>query len=166
MACTGCNAATALYSLIPLLKHNLIDPSNIIVDIKTGISGAGRSLKENLLHSEISEGVSPYGLSGHRHLAEIKQELSNVSGGSIDLTFIPHLLPQNRGILGTIYVNGDAKSIHHILDKEYESEYFIYVLPFGEAPSTKHVRGSNFVTLAWFVEQKKTKQLSFVQLII
>ena len=144
VACTGCNAATALYPLLPLLKHKLIDVSNIIVDIKTGISGAGRSLREDLLHSEISEGVAPYGLSGHRHLAEIRQELSYIAGECIDLTFIPHLLPQNRGILGSIYVNGDAKLIHKILTKHYESEYFIYVLPFGEAPSTKHIRGSNF----------------------
>ena len=145
VACTGCNAATALFPLLPIVKNRAIDLNSIIVDIKTGISGAGRSLKENLLHSETSEGVVPYSASGHRHLGELRQELTKAAGKFVDVSFVPHLLPQNRGILGSIYVNGNAKELHDILVRQYSNEYFISVLPLGDIPSTKHVRGSNFV---------------------
>ena len=164
VACTGCNAATALYPLLPLLKNNVVKVSNIIIDIKTGISGAGRTLRENLLHSESSEGVSPYGVLGHRHIGELRQELSKVSGSDVDVTFIPHLLPQNRGILGSIYVNGSSDEIYNVLSRHYRDEFFISVLPFGKVPSTKHVRGSNFVHIGVANGTKKDQSIVFCAL--
>ncbi len=164
VACTGCNAATALYPLLPLLKNSAIKLSNIIIDIKTGISGAGRTLRENLLHSESSEGVSPYGVLGHRHIGELRQELSKAAGSDVDVTFIPHLLPQNRGILGSIYVNGSSDEIYNVLSRHYRNEFFISVLPFGEVPSTKHVRGSNFVHIGVANGTKKDQSIVFCAL--
>jgi N-acetyl-gamma-glutamyl-phosphate reductase len=123
----------------------LIDLEDIIIDLKTGVSGAGRSLKENLLHAELSEGAHAYGVGGtHRHLAEFDQEFSAIAGRPVKVQFTPHLLPANRGIIATVYVKGDAQAIHGALSHAYETEPFLQVLPFGQTPSTRHVRGSNF----------------------
>ncbi len=147
VACTGCNSATGLYALLPLVANGVIDLDRIVVDLKTGVSGAGRSPRESSLHSEVSEGFQAYNVAKHRHLAEYDQELSRMAGREVKVTFVPHLLPQNRGILATIYVKGDAGAIHGALNSRYEDEYFVKVLPFGDHPSTRHVRGSNFVHL-------------------
>ena len=109
------------------------------------MSGAGRSLKENLLHAELSEGANAYAVGGtHRHLGEFDQEFSKLAGRDVKIQFTPHLMPANRGILATGYLSGDAGSVHEVLSKTYVNEPFIEVLPFGETPSTHHVRGSNF----------------------
>ena len=144
VACTGCNSAAGLFPLLPLVTRSLIDTNNIIIDLATGVSGAGRSPKEEMLHSEISEGFSAYSVARHRHLAEFDQELSKAAGKKIEITFTPHLIPQNRGILATIYVTGSAEMIHAELTKSYKDEPFIVVLPIDEIPSTRHVRGSNY----------------------
>lgn len=145
VAGTGCNSATGLYALRPLIEAGVIDLDQIILDLKCAVSGAGRSLKENLLHAELSEGNHAYAIGGtHRHLGEFDQELSAVAGRPVKVQFTPHLIPANRGILATIYVHGDAAEIHATLAGAYGDEPFIEVLPFGEAPSTRHVRGSNF----------------------
>ncbi len=145
VAGTGCNAATGQYALRPLIAGGLIDLDDIIIDLKTGVSGAGRSLKENLLHAELSEGTHAYGVGGtHRHLAEFDQEFSAVAGRPVQVQFTPHLLPANRGILATVYVKGDAAVIHAALSDAYAKEPFLQVLPFGQVPSTRHIRGSNF----------------------
>lgn len=145
IAGTGCNAATGQYALRPLIEAGIIDLDQIILDLKCAVSGAGRSLKENLLHSELSEGYHPYALGGtHRHLGEFDQEFSAIAGRPVKVQFTPHLVPANRGILATVYVQGDAQAIHDTLAATYEDEPFIQVLPFGQAPSTRHVRGSNF----------------------
>ena len=145
VAGTGCNAATGQYILRPLLAAEVIDPDEIILDLKCGVSGAGRSLKENLLHAELSEGFHPYAAGGtHRHLGEFDQEFSAVAGRDVRIQFTPHLVPANRGILATGYVRGEAGAIHTALADTYLSEPFIEVLPPGEIPSTRHVRGSNF----------------------
>ncbi|MFO1105204.1 MAG: N-acetyl-gamma-glutamyl-phosphate reductase [Amaricoccus sp.] len=147
VAGTGCNAATGLYGLLPLVKAGVIDTDQIIIDLATGVSGAGRSPKEGMLHSEVSEGFRAYNVAQHRHLAEFDQEFSKAAGRRVEVTFTPHLLPQNRGILATIYVRGDAAQVHATLRDAYQDEPFLVVLPFGEAPATQHVRGSNFVHL-------------------
>ena len=148
VAGTGCNAATGQYALRPLLTQAVIDPDEIIIDLKTGVSGAGRALRENLLHAELSEGTHAYGVGGmHRHLAEFDQEFSKVAGRPVRVQFTPHLLPANRGILATAYVRGDAGAVHDTLGRAYAKETFIEVLPMGEHPSTRHVRGSNFCHL-------------------
>lgn len=145
VAGTGCNAATGQYALRPLIEAGVIDLDQIILDLKCAVSGAGRSLKENLLHAELSEGYHPYALGGtHRHLGEFDQEFSLIAGRPVKVQFTPHLIPANRGILATVYVQGDAQVIHDTLATAYEDEPFIQMLPFGQAPSTRHVRGSNF----------------------
>ena len=145
VAGTGCNAATGQYALRPLIAEGLIDLDEIIIDLKTGVSGAGRSLKENLLHAELSEGTHGYAVGGtHRHLGEFDQEFSLVAGRDVKVQFTPHLIPANRGILATVYVKGEAKAVHDALAAAYDTEPFIEVLPFGQNPSTRHIRGSNF----------------------
>lgn len=145
VAGTGCNAATGQFALRPLIEAGLIDLDEIILDLKCAVSGAGRALKENLLHAELSEGYHAYALGGtHRHLGEFDQEFSLLAGRDVKVQFTPHLMPANRGILATCYVKGDAEAIHAALVSTYETEPFIDVLPFGEAPSTRHIRGSNF----------------------
>jgi N-acetyl-gamma-glutamyl-phosphate reductase len=145
VAGTGCNAATGQFALRPLIAAGVIDLDDIILDLKCAVSGAGRSLKENLLHAELSEGYHAYALgSTHRHLGEFDQEFSAIAGRSVQVQFTPHLVPANRGILATCYVKGDAQAIYETMQKAYADEPFIEVLPFGEAPSTRHIRGSNF----------------------
>ncbi|MEL7093214.1 MAG: N-acetyl-gamma-glutamyl-phosphate reductase, partial [Pseudomonadota bacterium] len=145
VAGTGCNAATGQFALRPLIAAGVIDLDEIVLDLKAAVSGAGRALKENLLHAELSEGYHAYALGGtHRHLGEFDQEFSKVAGRDVRIQFQPHLIPANRGILGTAYVRGNADAIHDVLVKAYENEPFIVVLPQGEAPSTRHIRGSNF----------------------
>ncbi|WP_212524624.1 N-acetyl-gamma-glutamyl-phosphate reductase [Actibacterium sp. MT2.3-13A] len=145
VAGTGCNAATGQYALRPLIAAGVIDLDEIIIDLKAGVSGAGRSLKENLLHAELSEGYHAYSAGGkHRHLGEFDQEFSAIAGRPVRVQFTPHLIPANRGILATVYVRGNAAEVHETLAKAYADETFIVTLPFGELPSTKHVRGSNF----------------------
>ncbi|MFO7806238.1 MAG: N-acetyl-gamma-glutamyl-phosphate reductase [Paracoccaceae bacterium] len=146
VAGTGCNAATGQFILRPLIAAGVIDLDEIILDLKCGVSGAGRSVKENLLHAELSEGTNAYGVGGtHRHLGEFDQEFSAIAGRDVRVQFTPHLLPMNRGILATAYVRGDVQAIEKALIEAYASEPFIVVLPQGELPSTHHVRGSNFV---------------------
>lgn len=145
VAGTGCNAATGQYILRPLIEAQVIDLDQIILDLKCAVSGAGRSLKENLLHAELSEGYHAYALGGtHRHLGEFDQEFSKIAGRPVRIQFTPHLIPANRGILATAYVHGEAQAIHDTLSQAYASEPFIEVLPIGEAPSTRHIRGSNY----------------------
>ncbi|MEQ8292045.1 MAG: N-acetyl-gamma-glutamyl-phosphate reductase [Roseovarius sp.] len=145
VAGTGCNAATGQFVLRPLIAGKVIDLDEIILDLKCGVSGAGRSLKENLLHAELSEGYNAYAVGGtHRHLGEFDQEFSAIAGREVRIQFTPHLVPVNRGILATAYVKGEAGQVHEALAKAYAEEPFIEVLPFGETPSTHHVRGSNF----------------------
>ena len=145
VAGTGCNAATGQFALRPLIEGGLIDLDDIIMDLKCAVSGAGRALKENLLHAELSEGYHAYALGGtHRHLGEFDQEFSLIAGRDVKVQFTPHLMPANRGILATCYVKGDAQAIHAALAAAYVDEPFLEVLPFGEAPSTRHIRGSNF----------------------
>ena len=146
VAGTGCNAATGQFALRPLITAGVIDLDEIILDMKCAVSGAGRSLKENLLHAELSEGYNAYAVGGtHRHLGEFDQEFSKIAGRDVRVQFTPHLIPANRGILATTYVKGDAQAVWTALEKAYADEPFVEVLPFGSAPSTHDVRGSNFV---------------------
>ncbi len=145
VAGTGCNAATGQYALRPLIAAGVIDLDQIIIDLKCAVSGAGRSLKENLLHAELSEGAHAYAVGGtHRHLGEFDQEFSEIAGRSVQVQFTPHLIPANRGILATTYVHGDAQTIYDTLNAASAAEPFIEVLPMGQHPSIKHIRASNF----------------------
>jgi N-acetyl-gamma-glutamyl-phosphate reductase len=145
VAGTGCNAATGQFALRPLISAKVIDLDNILIDLKAGVSGAGRSLKENLLHAELSGGTHAYSAGGkHRHLGEFDQEFSKIAGRPVQIQFTPHLLPMNRGILATTYVLGDAKEIHATLAAAYADEPFLQVLPIGALPSTRDIAGSNY----------------------
>lgn len=148
VAGTGCNAATGQYAIRPLIEAGVIDLGEIILDLKAGVSGAGRSLKETLLHAELSGGTYAYSAGGtHRHLGEFDQEFSALAGRPVRIQFTPHLMPFNRGILATCYVRGDAAAIHKALADRYASEPFLHVLPFGQLASTRSIAGSNFAHL-------------------
>ena len=143
----GCYTTCAQLPLIPLLKAKAIEPDEIVIDAKSGMTGAGRSAKEEMLFSEVSEGFNAYGVGQHRHMAELDQEFSKAAGKEVVVSFTPHLVPMNRGIFSTIYVRGRrgkiAQDLHDILMKQYEKEPFVHVLPFGKTPHSRHVRGSN-----------------------
>ncbi len=148
VAGTGCNAATGQFALRPLIAAGVIDLDEIAIDLKAAASGAGRSLKEHLILSELYENVLGYSLGGkHRHLGEFDQEFSRIAGRRVEIQFTPHLIPATRGILATVYVRGDAADIYRTLSEAYAAETFVQVLPFGAAPAMKEVRGSNFVHL-------------------
>src|SRR5215207_4786131 len=143
----GCYTSCAQLALTPLLKAKAVVPDEIVIDAKSGMTGAGRAAKEEMLFSEVSEGFNAYGVGHHRHMAELDQEFSKAAGRNVVVSFTPHLVPMNRGILSTIYVRGrrgkTAQDLHTILSEAYDKEPFVHVLPFGETPHTRHVRGSN-----------------------
>src|SRR4029078_7959008 len=147
----GCYNTCAQLALIPLLRAKTIDPDAIVIDAKSGMTGAGRAAKEEMLFSEVSEGFHAYGVGHHRHMAELDQEFTRAAGREVVVSFTPHLVPMNRGILSTIYVRGrrgrGARDLHSILSEAYAKETFVHVLPFGETPHTRHVRGSNMTMI-------------------
>ncbi len=150
----GCYTTCAQLPLVPLLKAKAIDPDEIVIDAKSGMTGAGRAAKEEMIFSEVSEGFNAYGVGRHRHMAELDQEFARAAGRAVTVTFTPHLVPMNRGILSTIYVRGrrgrSAEDLHALIAKAYAREPFVHVLPFRQVPQTRHVRGSNmtFIGLA------------------
>ena len=145
----GCYTSCAQLPLIPLIKNKAIELDEIVVDAKSGMTGAGRAAKGAMLFSEVSEGFQAYGVGHHRHMAELDQEFSLAAGREVIVTFTPHLVPMNRGILSTIYVRGRRgrmpQDLHALLLKFYMNEPFVHVLRFGETPQTRHVRGSNMM---------------------
>lgn len=157
VACPGCYPTAALLALIPLMKEKNISKNGIIIDAKSGVSGAGRSLKEVNLFTEVSEGMHPYGIAAHRHAPEIEQELSKAYGEDLLVTFTPHLVPMNRGELETIYVNlADGLSADDLRDtliKYYKNETFVSVLAEGVTPATRNVRGSNKAQIGVFADR-------------
>jgi N-acetyl-gamma-glutamyl-phosphate reductase len=142
----GCYTTCAQLPLIPLLQASAIDPDEIVIDAKSGMTGAGRAAKEEMLFSEVSEGFHAYGVGHHRHMAELDQEFSKAAGRDVIVSFTPHLVPMNRGIFSTIYVRSTKSSPEDLLgivSKVYAGEPFVHVLPYGRLPQTRHVRGSN-----------------------
>jgi N-acetyl-gamma-glutamyl-phosphate reductase len=168
VAIPGCYPTSALIPLIPLFKEEVISPKNLIVDSKSGMTGAGRSLNVASLFSEVSESFKAYNAASHRHQPEMEEQLSEVYGKSVSLTFTPHLVPMNRGILSTIYV--DLKysmsndTIQSIFMKHYSKEKFIRVFPQGMLPQTGGVRGSNYCDIG-FVLHSKNKKLILISAI-
>ena len=114
-----------------------------MIDAKSGVSGAGRALREGNLYCEVNEGFSAYGVAHHRHMGELDQELSLAAGQPVLASFTPHLVPMNRGMMATIYAAGDAERVHAVLAETYAGERFVQVLPLGQTPATQHVKGSN-----------------------
>ena len=148
VACPGCYPTATLMSLLPLAADGLIEVGDIVVDAKSGVSGAGRGLKQNLLFTEAGEGLSPYSVGKHRHAPEIEQEISKASGEAIVINFTPHLIPMSRGELCTSYVRltgaTTADDLRAALFDAYREEAFVHVAPAGVLPQTQNVRGSNY----------------------
>lgn len=145
----GCYPTCSFLSIYPLAKEGLIDMNSIIIDAKSGTSGAGRGAKVNNLYCEVNENIKAYGVASHRHTPEIEEQLSYASGKDVVINFTPHLVPMNRGILVTAYANlikdiGND-DIYEIYHSYYDDEYFVRVLPDGVCPETRWVEGSNFV---------------------
>lgn len=153
----GCYPTSAQLPLIPLIEAKQIDLDDIIIDAKSGMTGAGRAAKEEMLFSEVSEGIHAYGVAKHRHAPEIEQGLSKAAGRPVIVNFTAHLMPMNRGILSTIYVrliNGaTAGDLRTTLAKRYEGEPFVRIVPEGVSPATRHVRGSNHVLIGVFADR-------------
>lgn len=140
----GCYPTSTLLPLVPLLKTGLVEADNIIIDSKSGTSGAGRSVKTDLLYCEINESIKAYGLPRHRHVWEMEEWAEAFGGAATQIRFVPHILPMTRGMLSTLHLSGQSvNDWHGILDSAYADEPFIQVLPAGRLPSTTAVKGSN-----------------------
>lgn len=155
VACPGCYPTASLLALLPVI--GAVDPDSIIIDAKSGVSGAGRGLKEGNLFSEAAEGLHAYGVGTHRHAPEIEQELNLQAGRSdIGVTFTPHLIPMTRGELVTCHVRGDVDQIQMALAAKYADAPFVSVLPLGSPPpDTRHVRGTNNCRIAVYPDRVK-----------
>jgi N-acetyl-gamma-glutamyl-phosphate reductase len=157
VACPGCYPTAALLALLPPVGSGLIDATDIIIDAKSGITGAGRSLKQNILFSEAGEGLSPYSIGTHRHAPEIEQEIARVAGRDVFVNFTPHLIPMSRGELVTCYVRleGGAKAddLREALSDTYRARPFVRVAAKGVIPATQNVRGSNFCQIGVFPDR-------------
>ncbi len=157
VACPGCYPTAALLALLPLLENRLIGHERITINALSGVSGAGRGLKEANLFAEVSEAVHPYALAGHRHMPEIEQELTKRTHHPVTVSFVPHLLPMNRGELETIIVElapgKSAADLRAALGSRYAAEPFVHLLPENVAPATRMVRGSNHAVLNVFPDR-------------
>ncbi|NFV80409.1 N-acetyl-gamma-glutamyl-phosphate reductase [Magnetospirillum aberrantis] len=154
----GCYPTSVQLPLVPLFKAGLIEAQDIIIDAKSGTSGAGRSAKEANLYCEVTEGIHAYGIASHRHAPEIEQELGLAAGQDVLVSFTPHLMPMSRGMLSTIYVRtakgATAADLRAELSRVYAAEPFVGVLPEGAVPATRHVRGSNFCLMNVFDDRQ------------
>ncbi|XP_011624988.1 probable N-acetyl-gamma-glutamyl-phosphate reductase, chloroplastic isoform X2 [Amborella trichopoda] len=144
----GCYPTSVQLPLVPLLKAKLIETRNIIIDSKSGVSGAGRGAKEANLYTEIAEGIHSYGITRHRHVPEIEQGLSDASNSKVTISFTPHLMPMSRGMQSTVYVEMASgvtvEDLHQQLSITYKDEEFVVLLERGAVPHTRNVRGSNY----------------------
>lgn len=154
----GCYPTAALLGLLPLVEAGQIDIADVIIDAKSGVSGAGRGLKENLLFCEAGEGIAPYAIASHRHAPEIEQEISKHAGGAeAHVNFTPHLIPMNRGELCSCYVRmtGGATiaDLRQTFEARFLQEPFVTLVPEGVHPATRHVRGSNHCLVGLFQDR-------------
>ncbi|MCD8180860.1 MAG: N-acetyl-gamma-glutamyl-phosphate reductase, partial [Firmicutes bacterium] len=147
----GCYTTCSILGAAPLLANRIGETKNIIVDAKSGVTGAGRSAALPYSFCECTENSKAYKVTNHRHTSEIEQELGNIAGEKIMISFTPHLIPQKRGILSTIYVNlnreSSAQELTEMYKEFYKDEFFVRVKENGDLPETKHVAGSNFVDI-------------------
>ena len=159
----GCYPTCSFLSIYPAAKEHLIDVNTIIIDAKSGTSGAGRGAKVNNLYCEVNENIKAYGLPGHRHTPEIEEQLSYAAGEPVMINFSPHLVPMNRGILVTAYASLVPKAdgsyptedeIHAIYEEYYKDEKFVRVRKKGVCPETRWVEGSNFVDVNILVDPR------------
>jgi N-acetyl-gamma-glutamyl-phosphate reductase len=145
----GCYVTAVTLGFLPLIKAGVIDRERLIADAKSGVSGAGRGAEVRNLFSEASDNFRAYGVSGHRHLPEISQNLGAVAGGPIRLTFVPHLAPMVRGIHATLYAELTVETdVQALYERHYDGEAFVDVMPAGSHPETRSVRGANLCRIA------------------
>jgi N-acetyl-gamma-glutamyl-phosphate reductase len=153
VACPGCYPTSILLPLLPLIRGRVIDLANILVTSLSGVTGAGRKVETDYLFAECNESIRPYSVPKHRHLSEIEEQLSIFAGKQVTIQFTPHLVPVNRGIITTIYVDLnekiDADSLASIYQKAYGDEPFVRLLGTDGFPDTKNVSGTNFIDIAW-----------------
>lgn len=154
----GCYPTSAILGLVPAITKKLIDPSTIVIDSKSGVSGAGRSASLAHHYPEVNEGFMAYKVGTHRHTPEIEQEVSLLAGAAVTLSFTPHLVPMNRGILSTIYgklaTPIDTEQLHAAYQAFYKNEPFVRVLPTGQFPNVRNVRGSNFCDIGVYADSR------------
>ena len=163
----GCYTTCSILTAYPLVKEGLIEPNSLIVDAKSGTSGAGRGAKVANLFCEVNENMKAYAVATHRHTPEIEEQLSYAAGEPVTISFTPHLVPMNRGILATEYASlkkvrqadgtlayPDYKQVKAAYDKYYQDEYFVRVLDEGICPETKWVEGSNFVDIGFKIDTR------------
>jgi len=161
LACPGCYPTSIQLGLKPLLEiGGLINTQTIVANSASGATGAGRQANVDTLFTEVGDSFKPYAVGGHRHLPEIEQGLSDIAQSNVSLTFVPHLLPVNRGILSTIYVDlldHSPTDFQALYEKAFENEYFVDVLPAGCQPSLRSVRGTNFCRISVVRPQGRDK---------
>lgn len=157
----GCYTTASILALAPLVKQGLVELSSIIVDAKSGVSGAGRSLSLGSHFTEVFESVKAYNIAGHRHTPEIEQALTELGGEQVTLSFTPHLIPMARGILSTCYATlksgVSAANVDEVFYALYSNEYFVRLLGRGGYPATKNTRGSNFCDIGWHVDTRTNR---------
>ena len=157
----GCYPTCSVLSIYPLVKEGLIDPQSIIIDAKSGTSGAGRGAKVANLYCEVNENIKAYGVASHRHTPEIEEQLGYAGNCQPVLNFTPHLVPMNRGILITAYANLTKKvsdeEIREIYHRYYDNEYFVRVLDKGICPETRNVEGSNYVDVNFKIDPRTNR---------
>ena len=161
----GCYTTTSILTLYPMVKEGVIDPNTIIIDAKSGTTGAGRKAVTANLFCEVNESMKAYGVGTHRHTPEIEEQLGYACGLDIKLIFTPHLVPMNRGIIATCYANLSKdiseEEIRDIYNKYYKDEKFVRVLDKGVVPETRFTKGSNYVDVNFFIE-KRTNRLIMI----
>ena len=164
----GCYTTASILALYPLVKEGLIDTDTIVIDAKSGTSGAGRSAKTDNLFCEVNESIKAYAVGTHRHTPEIEEQLGYACGGEVVLNFTPHLVPMQRGILATSYAglkgNASAEEVRLAFEKHYRDEYFIRILAEGALPETRFVKGSNYMDIGFTVDER-TKRVIVVSAI-
>jgi N-acetyl-gamma-glutamyl-phosphate reductase len=164
IACPGCYPTAVQLGFLPLLESNAIRASDLIADVKSGVSGAGRKAQLTSLMAESGESLKAYAVSGHRHLPEIMQGLAAWADEKIGLTFVPHLVPMIRGIHATLYasLNSAGYDLQELFERRYENELFVDVLPPGNHPDTRNVKGSNRCQIAVHRPQKSNTAVVLV----
>lgn len=159
IACPGCYPTSVHLPLLPLVQKGMININNIIIDSKSGYSGAGKNIKKKFPFKNLFDSVSAYGVGSHRHLAEIDQELSRVSKKKINVTFTPHLIPMFRGILSTIYLEtnrkNNAKKIYNFLKKYHKNNFFVKIAKFNSPIGTNDVMNTNYCKISVCNDRKK-----------
>ena len=164
VACAGCYPTSVLLSLAPLMKHDLIDTDSLIADCKSGVSGAGRTPTDGTHYVSVNESFAAYKVAEHRHQPEIEEQLSRLAGRDVPITFVPHLVPMERGILATCYATLKEpmreEAIRNIYAQFYRNEPFLRLLPAGLLPATANVSRSNYADLAVRVDARGTRLIT------